>query len=134
MPRPRPDEEDVAEHLGGAGLLALDQLDRAADGRRAELVTALEQPDELLEQQPDALGLPLGAGDRDLVPANDDLGVERGLDELQQLVALAEEGDHALVSGNQDLDVRGGSRQAVLFGVVPRSSSSVMGPSSDAPD
>ena len=120
-------EQHVAEHLGRRRLLALDQLDRAADRGGVQLVSPFEQRDQLLEEQRDALDLDLGAGDGDLVAAYDDLRIERGLDELQQLVALAEEGDHALVPGTKILTcvVALAKRLALGWCPVPPRSSSV---------
>src|SRR5438067_2653823 len=61
--------------------------------------------EELLEQPPELVSLTLPARDRDVVAADDDLGVERVLDELQQLVAMAEQRHHRLVPGDDDLDL-----------------------------
>src|SRR5439155_17872027 len=78
----------------------------------------------LLEQLADLLRLPVRARDRDLVAADEDLGIKRGLHELEELVALAEEGDHGLAARNDDLDLRRGFRQVVSCpGSVPASPS-----------
>src|SRR4029453_19494481 len=111
-----PGEEHVAEHLGGLGLVPLDELDRSADGRRRQLVSPLEQREQLLEEHADAFGLVLRPGDGDLIPPDHDDRVERGFHELEQLVALPEEGDHRLVAGYEDLHLGGGSRQSAVFG------------------
>src|SRR5205807_6971154 len=81
-----------------------------------------QQRDELLEQPADVLRLLVGPADGDLVAPDDDLGVEGSLHELEQLVSLAEEGDHGLAAGDDDLDLRGGSRQVRLSGAEPPAS------------
>ena len=55
-----------------------------------------------------------GPGDRDLVAADQDLAVERRLDQLQERVTLAEERHHRLVTRNEDLHLVGGVRQVRL--------------------
>jgi len=70
-------------------------------------VTELEQDDELLEQSPDAVGLDLVTGDRDLVAADVDRNRERVLDHAQQLIALAEQANHEMVARDKKFD-RGG--------------------------
>src|SRR4029450_1963082 len=90
--------------------------DGLSHGSWCERVSLLHQRDQFLEHPPDALGFLVRAGDRDLVAADDDLGVERGFDQLEQLVSLAEEGNHGLVAWDEDLDLGGGSRQVRLPG------------------
>ena len=113
-------EELVAEHLARAQrraavvVPALDHLDGLAHGGVRELVAALEQGQELFEDAADALGLGRRPGDRDLVAADQDLAVERRLDQLQERVTLAEERHHRLVTRNEDLHLVGGVRQVRL--------------------
>ena len=64
---------------------------RSAEVLAVELVALFEEHDQLLEEAADAVGLVVVAGDRDLVAAHEDLDGERGFDEAQQLVALAEQ-------------------------------------------
>ena len=68
-------------------------------------MAALHEDDQLLEEAGDGLGVL--ALDGDLVAPDPDLGLrEGGLDEPQELVALAEEADHQVVAG--DVDLHGG--------------------------
>src|SRR6266540_424895 len=99
----------AAQHLGGEHvrrpLVRLEHLDAAPDALTVEAVALLEQDHHLLEQAPDALGLPRFPGDRDLVAAHVDLDRERTLDEAEKLVALPEKADHQMVAWNEDLDL-----------------------------
>src|SRR6266511_3969491 len=99
----------AAQHLGGEHvrrpLVRLEHLDAAPDALTVEAVALLEQDHHLLEQAPDALGLPRFPGDRDLVAAHVDLDRERTLDEAEKLVALPEKADHQKVAWNEDLDL-----------------------------
>ena len=72
-----------------------------------EHVALLEQHHELVEEATDLFGV--GAVDGDLVAphVHDRAGVG-GLDEAEQLVALAEQADHQVIAGNVDLDLRVG--------------------------
>ncbi len=68
----------------------------------------LEQREELLEEMRELFGLVLGAGDRDLVASDQDVGREPGFDQLQERVLLAQERHHRLVAGDEDLHLGGG--------------------------
>ena len=94
----------MLEHLGRA-LVALQHLDAAADALAVERVPGLEQRDELLEEPADALGLVGVAGDGDLVAADVDRDGERGLDQAEQLVALAEQATMRWLPGYEDLEL-----------------------------
>ena len=84
---------------------------------RLEALAPLEQQHQLLEQVPDLVGLV--AGDGDLVAPHVDLDAgERGLDDAQQLVALAEEVGHEVVAGDGDLDL-GGRHEGTRLGTSP---------------
>src|SRR5690606_1857314 len=72
----------VREHLGRA-VAVVDHADRAGDRALVELVPALEQADELLEQAPHTLGI--GATHRDLVAAHDDGRIRELLLDLPQV-------------------------------------------------
>ena len=80
------------------------------------LFHALAQTDEhpIGRHQPEPAD-PLGVltADRDLVAPHMDLGIEGLLYQPQQRIALAEQSDHEVVAGNEDLDLsgrHGGSR------------------------
>ena len=102
----RPAQHLGAEHLGGQ-LVALHHLDAAADALAVEGVAALDEQDELLEQPPDPLGVVGVTGDGDLVAADVDRHREGGLDQAEQLVALAEQIHHEVVPGYEDLELGG---------------------------
>ena len=70
-------------------------------------MSLLQDREHLLEQEGHLVRVALLARDRDLVASHQDLGVEGRLNELQQLVALAEEGHHGRVPRNLDLHPRG---------------------------
>jgi hypothetical protein len=72
-----------------------------------------EDLQQLLEELGDAFGLRLPARDRDLVAADVDLGVEPALDDLQQLVVLAQQGEHRLAAGNEDLHLGSAGRHGL---------------------
>src|SRR5919197_1274356 len=95
-------QHPVAEDLGRTGLRSLDQLDGLAHRGFGEHVSTLQEREQLLEQLPDLLGFAVRSRYRDLVAANQDLGIERGLHELEELVALPQEGDHRLVARDED--------------------------------
>jgi hypothetical protein len=97
-----------AQHLGGhdvrRALVGLDHLDRAADVGGVETLPPAQQEDQLVEEPCHPVGV--GAADGDLVASHEDLGVgERRLHEPEQLVAVAEEGHHEAVVGDEDLDL-----------------------------
>src|SRR5579875_421767 len=96
--------EDLGgEHLGRADVL-LDHGDGAADVRRVEALALLEEHDQLVEQASHPVGLV--ALDGDLVAPHHDAGTPEGfLDQPQQLVTLAQQPDHQVVAGNEDLDL-----------------------------
>ena len=105
----------TAHDLGGQdlarALVRLQHRDGPAESVAVELVALLEQHDHLLEQSTDAFGVGVVAGDRDLVAAHEDLHRERRFDETQQLVTLAEQPHHEVVSRNKDLERRTGVRR-----------------------
>ena len=68
----------------------------------------LEERQQLFEQPRELLGFVVGSPDRDLVATDQDVGGERGLDQLQERVLLTQEGHHRLVTGDEDLDLCGG--------------------------
>ena len=80
----------MGEHLGRS-LVGAHHADRAVDRALVELVAALEQTDQFLEQAGDALGV--AAAHRDLVAAHRQRGVgEVPLDLTQVQIALAQQG------------------------------------------
>ncbi len=70
-------------------------------------MSTLDQQHQLLEQPADPFGVVGVTGDGDLVAADVDRHGERGLDEAQQLVALAQQVHHEVVSGYEDLQLGG---------------------------
>ena len=109
-------QEVVSEHLARSWKLLLAGLDHATRHHRdrlpdrilREVVASLQELEELLEDAADALGLVGGPRDRDLVASNEDVCAEGAFDELQEGIALAEQGDHRLVTRDQDLHLCGG--------------------------
>ncbi len=88
----------VGEHVARA-LVGEDHVDRAAHRRLVELLAALDEHDELLDQPGDDIGL--GTVDGDLVAAHGERCVgERRLDLAQVGVALAEQRRHEVPTGN----------------------------------
>jgi hypothetical protein len=87
-------------------LVGLQHLDGAIEAVTVERLAALEQHHELLEQPADALGVVALARDRDLVPPHVDGDGEGGLDDLEELIALAQQVHHEVVAGNQDFELR----------------------------
>jgi hypothetical protein len=92
---------------------------------RSSSCPRLEERDHLLEQAADAVGFGIVAPNRDLVPAHVNGHGERVLDEPQQLVALAEQPDHQMVAGNEDLTWVGDGVGTSPASVVPNSGSPV---------
>ncbi len=113
-------EQPVAQHLArthrrsAVVAPALHHLDGLANGRVGELVPAFQKRQQLFEDAADPLGFGGRSGDGDLVAPHQDLAVERGLDELEERVTLAEERHHRLVTRNEDLHLVGGVRQVRL--------------------
>ncbi len=97
------DEDGVGEHVARARLGALDHVDRLLDRVGCERLPGIEQPDQLFEEERGAIHLVLVARDRDLVAAHEDRRIEGALDQLEELVALAQQTHHRMVPGNQDL-------------------------------
>ena len=103
---PRAERSTSAVSTSDGRSSCADHVDGAHDAGRLEALAPLEQQHQLLEQVPDLVGLV--AGDGDLVAPHVDLdAAERGLDDAQQLVALAEEVGHEVVAGDGDLDLSG---------------------------
>jgi hypothetical protein len=102
----------VREHLGGP-LVGTHHADHAVEAGRIQLVAALEQRHELLEQATQ-LGRAFTT-QRDLVApdAHDGLG-ERLLDLAQVLVARAEQRSHQVRARDDDGDGRVGRGHASL--------------------
>ncbi len=94
------------EHLGRAGpALAAQHGHAALDGVRAQLGAAGDQLGQLVEQAGHQRGLLRRPGDGDLVAAHVDVGIERLLDDAEQLIAGAEQADHRVVVRDHDLDL-----------------------------
>ena len=82
-------------------------------------MSLLQEGKQFLEQ-PGERSASCGSGDRDLVAADEDVGRERGFDQLQECVLLTQERHHRLVAGDEDLHLGGGGcHVSRSWGVTP---------------
>ena len=95
----------------GRALVGLQHLDAPTHVLPIQLVALLDEHDELLEEEGDAISVRSLARDGDLISPHENLHRERVFDHPQELVALAEQVHHEVVPRNEDLDLgrrRGG--------------------------
>jgi hypothetical protein len=76
-------------------------------------VALVHEAQQLLEELRHALGLLGLPGDSDLVAPDEDVRVESGLNQLEELIPRSDEADHVVVARDEDLDLRPGLHELV---------------------